>query len=60
MFLVNELHGAGWVVEAHIVRTVVMPYIRDLNKKWYKMTALENFKAVPPLLTPTTNFLQVA
>ena len=57
--LANELHGAGRVVEAHIVRTVVKPYIRDMNLKWSKMTALEKLKAVPPLLTPATN-LQAA
>ena len=51
-FLANELHGAGRVVEAHIVRTIVKPYIRDLNKKWPKMTALEKLKAVPSLHTP--------
>ena len=54
-FLANELHGLERIVEAHIVRTIVKPYIRDLNKKWYKMTALEKLKAVPLLLTPTTN-----
>ena len=54
-FLANELHENGRIVEAHIVRTIVKTYIRDLNKKWYKMTALEKLKAVPLLLTPTTN-----
>ena len=43
-FLANELHGAGRIVEAHIVRTVVKPYIRDLNKKWSEMTTLEKLK----------------
>ena len=58
-FLASELHGAGRVVEAHIVRAILKPCLRDLNKKWSKMTALEKLKAVPPLLTPTTN-LQAA
>ena len=46
-FLANELHGVGRIVEAHIVRTIVKPYVRDLNKKWSKMTALEKLKTVP-------------
>ena len=50
-FLANELHNVGRLVEAHIIRAVVKPYIRDLNLKWSKMTALEKLKAVPPLLT---------
>ena len=32
-FLANELHENGRIVEAHIVRTIVKPYIRNLNKK---------------------------
>ena len=40
-FLTNELHNDGRVVEAHIVRTVVKPYIRDLNREWSQMTALD-------------------
>ena len=39
-FLANELHEDWRIVEAHIVRTVIKPYIRDLNKKWSKMTAV--------------------
>ena len=35
--LANDLHNVGRVVEAHIIRTVVKPYIRDLNLKWSKM-----------------------
>ena len=50
-FLADELHGVGRIIEAHIIRTIVKPYIRDLNKKWSKMTALEKLKAVPPLVT---------
>ena len=40
-FLDNELHNAGRYVEAHVVRTIVKPYIRDMNLKWSKMTAVE-------------------
>lgn len=51
MFLANELDGAGRHVEAHIVRTIVKPYIRDMNLKWSKMTAVGKLRLVPPLLT---------
>ena len=47
-FLANELDNAGRHVEGHIVRTIVKPYIRDLNRKWSKMTALDKLKTVPP------------
>ena len=47
-FLANELTNAGRRVEGHIVRTIVKPYIRDLNRKWSKMIALEKLKTVPP------------
>ena len=50
-FLANELGNTGRHVEGHIIRTIVKPYIRDLNRKWSKMTALEKLKTVPPLLT---------
>ena len=50
-FLANELSNTGRHVEGHIVRTIVKPYIRDLNRKWSEMTALEKLKTVPPLLT---------
>ena len=50
-FLTSELHNVGRIVEAHIIQTIIKPYIRDLNKKWSKMTALEKLKTVPPLLT---------
>ena len=53
-FLANELHRDGRIVEAHIVRAIVEPYIRNMNKKWSKITALEKLKAVPPLLTKKT------
>ena len=43
-FLASELHGDGRIVEAHIARTIVKPYIRDLNRNWYKMTAMEKIK----------------
>ena len=50
-FLANELDNTGRLVEGHIVRTIVKPYIRDLNRKWTKMTAIDKLKTVPPLLT---------
>ena len=50
-FLAKELDRVDRYVEGHIVRTIVKPYIRDLNKKWSRMIALEKLKAVPPLLT---------
>ena len=50
-FLADELSNTGQHVEGHIIRTIVKPYIRDLNRKWLKMTALEKLKMVPPLLT---------
>ena len=51
-FLANELGNVGRLVEAHVVRTIVKPHIRDMNRKWSRMTALRKLKAVPPLLTP--------
>ena len=53
-FLANELGNAGRHVEGHIVRTIVKPYIRDLNRKWSQMTAIDKLKTVPPLLTCPT------
>ena len=50
-FLAHELDNTGRHVEGHIVRTIVKPYIRDLNRKWSKMTAVDKLKMVPPLLT---------
>ena len=47
-FLANELSSAGRHVEGHVVRTIVKPYIRDLNKQWSKMTAVDKLKTVPP------------
>ena len=45
-FLANELDNVGRHVEGHVVRIIVKPYIRDLNKKWSKMTATGKLKAV--------------
>ena len=45
-FLANELYNSGRHVEAHIIRTVVKPYIRDMNRKWGKMTAMQKLKTV--------------
>ena len=47
-FLANELSNAGQHVQGYIVRTIVKPYIRDLNRKWSKMTALDKLKTVSP------------
>ena len=46
--LANGLSKAGRHVEGHIVRTIVKPYIRELNRNWSKMTALDKLKTVPP------------
>ena len=50
-FLANELGNVGRLVEAHVVRTIVKPYIHDMNRKWSGMTAIQKLKVVPPLLT---------
>ena len=50
-FLANKLDNTGRHVEGHIVGTIVKPYIRDLNRQWSKMTAIDKLKMVPPLLT---------
>ena len=47
LFLANELSKAGRHVEGHIIRTIVKPYICDLNRKWSKMTAVDKLKTVP-------------
>ena len=33
-------------MEAHVVRVIVKPYIRDLNLKWKNMSTLEKVKTV--------------
>ena len=48
-FLANELDCVGRHVEAHVVRTIVKPYIRDLNRQWSRMSAVDKLKTVPPL-----------
>lgn len=40
-FLANEFDKNGRRVEAHIVRTIVKPHIRDMNLKWSKMRAVD-------------------
>ena len=47
-FLANELGNEGRHVEGHIVRTIVKPYIRDLNRQWSKMNAVDKLKTIPP------------
>ena len=44
--LANELDNDGRNVEGHIVRTIVKPYIRDLNRNWSKMTASSTVQAI--------------
>ena len=45
-FLAEVLDEAGRHTEAHTVRIIVKPYIRDLNLKWRNMTALDKAKAL--------------
>ena len=44
-FLSRELYNAGRYTEAHIVRTIVKPCIRDMNMKWSKMKAEQKLEA---------------
>lgn len=44
--LAYELDKNGRHIEAHVIRTIVKPYIRDLNLKWRKMTALDKLRTV--------------
>ena len=43
-FLSRELYNAGHYTEAHIVQTIVKPYIRDINLKWSKMKAVQKLQ----------------
>ena len=45
-FFANELDNGGQYVKAHIVRTIVKPYIRDMNLKWSKMTCVQKLETV--------------
>ena len=47
-FLANELDTAGRTIEAHVVRTIMKPYVRAMNRKWSKMSALEKLITVWP------------
>ena len=38
IFLAEVLDEAGRHTEAHVVRIIIKPYIRDLNFKWQNMT----------------------
>ena len=42
--LADELEKAGRVAEAHVVRTIVKPHIRDMNLKWSKMTPVDKLR----------------
>lgn len=45
-FLAEVLDEAGRHAEAHLVKIIVKPYIRDLNLKWRNMSALDKVKAL--------------
>ena len=45
-FLAKGLDNGGQYVKAHIVRTIVKPYIRDINLKWSKMTCVQKLGTV--------------
>ena len=45
-FLANELDNTAQHVKAHIIRTIVKPYIRDMNLKWGKMTSVQKLEKV--------------
>ena len=45
-FLANEMDKAGREIEAHVVRTIVKPHIKEMGKEWEEMTAMQKFKAV--------------
>ena len=49
-FLANELDNVGRLVEAHVVRIIVKPYIRDLNKKMVGNDCIGKIKNGTPLL----------
>ena len=43
-FLANEMDKAGRNVEAHVVRTIVKPHLKEMKKDWEEMTAMQKFK----------------
>lgn len=49
-FLAHEFDKVGKTIEAHVVRTIVKPYVRDLNLEWGKMSAVDKIRLlVPPI-----------
>ena len=54
-FLANEFDKVGRTVEAHVVRTIVKPYVHYMNLGWGKMSVVKKLKLlVPPLFVSTT------
>ena len=45
-FLANEMDKAGRHVEAHVVRTIVKPHVKDMGKAWEEMTAMQKYMTV--------------
>ena len=44
-FLANEMDKAGRGVEAHVVRTIVKPHVKEMRKEWEKMTPVQKYVA---------------
>ena len=54
-FLANEFDKVARTVEAHVVHTIVKPYVRYMNLGWGKMSLVKKLKLlVPPLFVSTT------
>ena len=45
-FPANEMDKAGRHVEAHVVRTIVKPHVKDMGKAWEEMTAMQKYMTV--------------
>ena len=45
-FLANEMDKAGRKIEAHVVRTIVKPHMKEMGKGFEEMTAMQKFRAV--------------
>ena len=44
-FLAYEMDKAGRHVEAHVVRIVVKPHLKEMKKDWEKMTPVQKYVA---------------
>ena len=44
-FLANEMDKAGRNVEAHVVKTIVKPHLKEMKKDWEEMTAMQKYAA---------------